>query len=315
MDTSKLLVSANAHVIAPYNCTLDKVTERFLGKRKIGTTGRGIGPTYADKINRVGVRVQDLFDESILRQKVEGALEQKNHLLVKVYNRRAITVDEVVDELLSHAARLRADGRRHRAGAEPGARPRRDGAVRGRAGDAARRRPRHLPVRHLVERDGGRRLHRARACRRHGSTASIGIIKAYTTRVGEGPFPTELDDASGEFLRTTGGEFGTTTGPPPPLRLVRRRHRPLRPAGQRPHRHGPHEARRALGPGDGARVRRVRRRRRASRRDARVARPTSTTRSRSTRSCPGWTRGHLRRPHLRRPAGRAPRATCSRSRR
>src|SRR6201991_2667216 len=103
VDVSRLLISANAHVITQYHRTIDKVTERFLGKRQIGTTGRGIGPTYADKINRVGIRMQDLFDENILRQKVEGALDQKNHLLVKVYNRRAITVDEVVDELLGYA--------------------------------------------------------------------------------------------------------------------------------------------------------------------------------------------------------------------
>src|SRR5699024_10144331 len=83
-----------------------KVTERFLGKRQIGTTGRGIGPAYADKINRVGIRVQDLLDENILRQKVEGALDQKNHLLVKVFNRRAITVEEVVDDLISYADRI-----------------------------------------------------------------------------------------------------------------------------------------------------------------------------------------------------------------
>ena len=102
VDTSKLLVSANAHVIPSYNRTIDKVTERILGKRQIGTTGRGIGPAYADKINRVGIRVQDLFDENILRQKVEGALDQKNHLLVKVFNRRAITVDEVVDLVEQH---------------------------------------------------------------------------------------------------------------------------------------------------------------------------------------------------------------------
>ena len=89
IDTSRLMVSANAHVIADYNRTLDKVTERFLGSRKIGTTGRGIGPTYADKMNRIGIRVQDLFDEKILRQKVEGALELKNQILAKVYNRRA----------------------------------------------------------------------------------------------------------------------------------------------------------------------------------------------------------------------------------
>ena len=93
VDTSRLLISSNAHLIAPYNRTIDKVTERFLGKRQIGTTGRGIGPTYSDKMNRVGLRVQDLFDPHILAQKVEGALDQKNHLLVKVYNRRAITVE------------------------------------------------------------------------------------------------------------------------------------------------------------------------------------------------------------------------------
>ncbi|MFX8926102.1 adenylosuccinate synthetase, partial [Acinetobacter baumannii] len=86
LDTSRLRISANAHIITQYHRTLDKVTERFLGKRQIGTTGRGIGPAYADKINRVGIRVQDLFDENILRQKVEGALDQKNHLLVKVFN-------------------------------------------------------------------------------------------------------------------------------------------------------------------------------------------------------------------------------------
>src|SRR4051795_6454586 len=107
VDVSRLLVSANAHVITQYHRTIDRVSERFLGKRQIGTTGRGIGPTYADKINRVGIRVQDLFDEGILRQKVEGALEQKNHLLLKVYNRRAITVDEVVEELLGSAERMR----------------------------------------------------------------------------------------------------------------------------------------------------------------------------------------------------------------
>src|SRR3712207_5035026 len=84
VDVSKLKVSANAHVITQYHRTIDRVTERFLGKRQIGTTGRGIGPTYADKINRVGIRIQDVFDENILRQKVEGALDLKNHVLLKV---------------------------------------------------------------------------------------------------------------------------------------------------------------------------------------------------------------------------------------
>ena len=107
IDTSRLLISANAHVIADYNRTMDKVAERFLGSRKIGTTGRGIGPTYADKMNRIGIRIQDLFDEKILRQKVEGALELKNQILTKIYNRRAVEVDETVAELLTYVDRLR----------------------------------------------------------------------------------------------------------------------------------------------------------------------------------------------------------------
>jgi adenylosuccinate synthase len=106
-DTSKLRISANAHLVAPYHQVLDKVTERFLGSRAIGTTGRGIGPAYMDKVARLGIRVQDVFDESILRQKVEGSLKQKNELLVKVYNRRAVEVDDVVEYFLAFAERLR----------------------------------------------------------------------------------------------------------------------------------------------------------------------------------------------------------------
>src|SRR5919199_1016511 len=90
----RLLLSADAHLIASYNRTLDRVAERFLGKQRIGTTGRGIGPTYADKMSRVGIRVEDLFDTGILRQKLDAALELKNQILVKIYNRRAITVEE-----------------------------------------------------------------------------------------------------------------------------------------------------------------------------------------------------------------------------
>ena len=107
VEVAELKVSANAHVIASYHATIDKVTERFLGKNQIGTTGRGIGPAYADKINRVGVRIADLFDEKILREKIDAALDVRNHLLTKVYNRRAIEVDAVVEELLSYAERLR----------------------------------------------------------------------------------------------------------------------------------------------------------------------------------------------------------------
>src|SRR6201996_8651709 len=107
VDPSRLVVSSSAHVIAPYNRTLDKVTERFLGNAKIGTTGRGIGPTYADKMARIGIRVQDLFDADVLRAKVVGALNLKNQMLVKIYNRKAFDVDAVVAELAGYAERLR----------------------------------------------------------------------------------------------------------------------------------------------------------------------------------------------------------------
>ena len=211
IDVSRLRVSANAHVITSYHRTLDKVTERFLGARQIGTTGRGIGPTYADKINRVGIRIQDLFDEGILRQKVEGALEQKNQLLVKIYNRRAVTVDEIVDELLGYAERLRPM-----------------------VGDTALELHRALDEGKTLLFEGGQATmldvdHGTYPFVTSSSSTSggavtgsgiapnsidrvIGVIKAYTTRVGAGPFPTELFDEWGEFLTQKGAEFGTTTG-------------------------------------------------------------------------------------------------------
>jgi len=213
VDVSRLRVSANAHVITQYHRTIDKVTERFLGKRQIGTTGRGIGPTYADKINRVGIRVQDLFDEGILRQKVEGALVQKNHLLVKVYNRRAIGVDEVVEELLSYAERLRpmvGDTVLEVNDALDAGR-----TVLFEAGQATMLDVDHGTYPFVTSSSataGG-------ACTGSGVAPNridriIAVVKAYATRVGAGPFPTELFDASGDYLREQGGEYGTTTGRP-----------------------------------------------------------------------------------------------------
>ncbi len=213
VDISRLVVSANAHLIAPYNRTVDKVVERFLGSRKIGTTGRGIGPTYADKMNRIGIRVQDLFDEHILRQKVEGALDQKNHLLVKVYNRRAIGVDEVVDELLGYVDRLRplvAD----------------TSLLLNDALDAGSTVLLEGGQATLLDVDHGTypfvtssNATSGGACTGSGIPPNrvervIAIAKAYVSRVGEGPFPTELLDDDGERLRTNGHEFGTTTGRP-----------------------------------------------------------------------------------------------------
>ncbi|WP_157157515.1 MULTISPECIES: adenylosuccinate synthase [unclassified Diaminobutyricimonas] len=213
VDVSKLMVSANAHVITQYHRTLDKVTERFLGKRQIGTTGRGIGPTYADKINRVGIRMQDIFDEKILRQKVEASLDQKNHLLVKVFNRRAIGVDEVADDLLSYADRLRPMVT--------------DTALElNRALDAGKNVVFEGGQATMLDVDHGTYPFVTSSNATSGGAATgsgvapnridrvIGIVKAYTTRVGAGPFPTELFDESGEFLRSAGWEFGTTTGRP-----------------------------------------------------------------------------------------------------
>ena len=213
VDTSRLLISANAHLITPYHVTLDKVTERFLGKSKIGTTGRGIGPTYADKISRIGIRVQDLFDESILRQKIEGSLASKNQILVKVYNRRALEVDKIADQLLEYAEVLRpmvAD----------------TSLVLNRALDANQVVLLEGGQGTLLDVDHGTYPFVTSSNPTSGGAAtgagigptritrSIGIIKAYTTRVGSGPFPTELFDEDGEALRAIGGERGVTTGRP-----------------------------------------------------------------------------------------------------
>src|SRR5699024_5762403 len=110
VDTSRLLISANAHLIMPYHRALDKVSERFIGKGKIGTTGRGIGPTYADKVSRQGVRVQDMFDPKILRKKIELALNDKNQMLTKIYNRRSLEIEPIFGEYLGYAGVLRPRG-------------------------------------------------------------------------------------------------------------------------------------------------------------------------------------------------------------
>lgn len=191
VDTSKLLISGNAHIITPYNVTVDKVTERFLGKRKIGTTGRGIGPTYADKINRVGIRVQDLYDESILTQKVEAALDVKNQMLTKLYNRRAIATGQVVEELLGYADKLApyvADTVLVLNQALDD-----DKVVLFEGGQGTLLDIDHGTYPFVTSSNptaGG-------ACTGAGVGPTkisrvIGILKAYTTRVGAGPFPTDF---------------------------------------------------------------------------------------------------------------------------
>ena len=210
-NASRLKVSANAHLVAPYHQQLDRVQERFLGKRAIGTTGRGIGPTYADKVARVGLRVQDVFDESILRQKIESALDVKNQMLVKMYNRRAISVEETMDYFGRYGERLApmvVDAERVLNNALD-----RGEHVLMEGGQATMLDVDHGTYPFVTSSNptaGG-------ACVGSGIgptriTGVLGIVKAYTTRVGAGPFPTELFDKWGEFLQVTGGEVGVNTG-------------------------------------------------------------------------------------------------------
>jgi adenylosuccinate synthase len=213
ISTAKLLVSANAHLIMPWHKERDKLTERYLGGNRIGTTGRGIGPAYGDKAARLGIRVQDLLDPKILRQKVEMVLKERNPLLAKVYNRLPIDPDAVVEEYATYAEALRPriidtslylwkalrDGKQVLFEGAQGAMldvdhgtypfvtsssPVAGGAL---AGTGV----------------GPREIERV-----------IGIAKAYTTRVGAGPFPTELVDGAGDVLRREGVEYGTTTERP-----------------------------------------------------------------------------------------------------
>ncbi|MBO0848939.1 MAG: adenylosuccinate synthase [Pseudonocardia sp.] len=213
VDTSNLLLSADAHLIMPYHTAIDRVSERYLGKAKIGTTGRGIGPAYQDKVARVGVRAADLLDAKILRQKVEAALEHKNQVLVKVYNRRALDVDEVLDTVQAAGRRIEhliADTR----------------LLLNQALDAGETVLLEGSQGTLLDVDHGTYPFVTSSNPTAGGAAVgagigpmrinrvIGILKAYTTRVGSGPFPTELHDAMGERLRKVGGEVGVNTRRP-----------------------------------------------------------------------------------------------------
>ena len=213
VSCDKLLVSANAHLIMPYHRALDKVTERYLGSNRIGTTGRGIGPAYGDKIARVGVRVQDLFDPGILDQKLDLVLRDKNQILTKVYNRRAIDPRRIAEDYKQYAERLRpyvAD----------------TGLVLARALDEGKVVLLEGAQATMLDVDHGTYPFVTSSSPTAGGACAgsgigptrisqvIGIVKAYTTRVGEGPFPSELTDEHGEWLRKTGMEYGVTTGRP-----------------------------------------------------------------------------------------------------
>jgi adenylosuccinate synthase len=212
VDTSRLRISGNAHLILPYHQELDKVTERRLGKAKIGTTKRGIGPAYADKAWRTGLRVQDLLDPGIFRQKLDAALREKNAVLAKVYNQLPLDGDAICAEYLDvcgpRLAPLIGDsvGLVHEA-LESGKQVLLEGA------QATFLDLDHGTYPFVTSSNpvaGG-------ACTGAGVGPTqidrvIGIAKAYVTRVGAGPFPTELTDDIGDLLVDRGHEFGTNTG-------------------------------------------------------------------------------------------------------
>ncbi|WP_426508870.1 adenylosuccinate synthase [Dactylosporangium sp. McL0621] len=211
VDVSRLMISGDAHLIMPHHRALDRVVERYLGSSRIGTTGRGIGPAYGDKVSRMGIRVQDLLDPGILRKKLEIVLRERNQVLFKVYNRKEIDVDAVVEEYLTYAERIRpyiTDTRQVLwRGLEEGRTVLLEGA------QATMLDMDHGTYPFVTSSNptaGG-------ACVGAGIPPTaisqvIGVTKAYTTRVGSGPFPTELFDENGVHLRKIGREYGTTTG-------------------------------------------------------------------------------------------------------
>ncbi len=212
VDVSRVVVSGNAHLIMPYHQEIDRLTERFLGKNALGTTRRGIGPTYADKAARVGLRVQDLLDEKIFRQKLEVVLHEKNVILNKVYNRPSVLADAICERYLGQLAPRIAPrvvdtvALVHEA-LESGQRVLLEGA------QATFLDLDHGTYPFVTSSNpvaGG-------ACVGSGLgprdiDGIVGIAKAYVTRVGAGPFPTELDGELADLLVTRGHEFGTNTG-------------------------------------------------------------------------------------------------------
>jgi adenylosuccinate synthase len=212
VDVSRLVVSGNAHLVMPYHIELDRVTERYLGKAKLGTTRRGIGPAYADKSARIGLRVQDLLDAKIFRQKLEVVLREKNAILAKVYNRLPFDADQIAAQYLDEVA--------------PALAPMIGDSVRlvHEALDAGRQIMLEGAQATFLDLDHGTypfvtssNPTAGGACVGSGIGPRdvdrvIGIAKAYLTRVGSGPFPTEVDGEQGDMLVELGHEYGTNTG-------------------------------------------------------------------------------------------------------
>jgi adenylosuccinate synthase len=206
-----LQISKNAHLIMPYHKALDVASERLKGNKKIGTTGRGIGPAYADKINRKGIRMSDLIDPAVFREKLAANTGEANFLLERFYNAPLVKEDEVFDEYMGYAKRLKKYIADTALFLNDAIAKKKKILAEGAQGT-------HLDVDHGTypfvtsssPTAGG-------ACTGLGIgpnaiTEVMGIVKAYTTRVGSGPFPTELEDKTGAMLRARGKEYGATTG-------------------------------------------------------------------------------------------------------
>ena len=211
IDPSGLKISANAHLIMPYHRRLDAVRERFLGKNQIGTTKRGIGPAYLDKFSRDGIRVQDLYDPKIFRDKLEAALREKNQVLTKIYNQLPFDASEIAEEYLGYAEELEE----HVVDASllvwNAIREDKQVVFEGAQGVLLDIDHGTYPFVTSSNPIAGGALTGAGVGPKDIDSV-LGIAKAYISRVGSGPFPTELDDEIGAAMVEIGGEFGTVTG-------------------------------------------------------------------------------------------------------
>jgi len=211
LDVSRLRVSNNAHMIMPYHLELEKVTERFLGKNALGTTKRGIGPAYGDKAARIGLRIQDLFDEKIFREKLDVVLKEKNLVLTKIYNRLPLQAERIVEDYRGYAERLRPYVADTSKLLHEGLRAGKNVLLEGAQGTLLDLDKGTYPFVTSSNPVAGYALASAGIGPREVDRV-IGVTKAYVTRVGAGPFPTEDLGPEGERMGARGHEFGTTTG-------------------------------------------------------------------------------------------------------
>jgi adenylosuccinate synthase len=211
VDPSRLTVSGNCHMIMPYHLELERVTERFLGKNALGTTKRGIGPAYGDKAARIGLRIQDLFDEKIFREKLEVVLREKNQILTRIYGRLPLVAGTIVDDYMRYAERLRPQVTDTSRLLHDALREGRNVLLEGAQGTMLDLDKGTYPFVTSSNPVTGYALASAGIGPRDVERV-IGITKAYVTRVGAGPFPTEDQGPDGDRLGERGQEFGTVTG-------------------------------------------------------------------------------------------------------